>query len=137
MAEPVQVVAAVFIDGDRVLTCRRLPTRAAGGKWEFPGGKVEPNESAVDALVREIEEELGIGIVVGALLNRTVTAADGAVIDLSCYRVESRRALPTRSRDHDRVEWVSLSAIAELDWAQPDRPMVEKLRAAAPPRVQG
>lgn len=137
MPTTVEVVAAVLLDGDRVLACRRLPAKAAGGKWEFPGGKVEANESPMDALAREIDEELGIGIVIGALLDRTTTPVGDAVIDLSCYRVETPHALTMQSRDHDQVEWVSLSGIAELDWAEPDKPMVRKLHASAPPRVQG
>lgn len=56
----IHVVAAVIIKNDRVLIARRPENVHQGGKWEFPGGKVEDNESVTDALVRELKEELGI-----------------------------------------------------------------------------
>lgn len=58
----IHVVAAVIVREGRVLVCRRNRDRADGGLWEFPGGKVEPGERAVEALVREIHEELGVQI---------------------------------------------------------------------------
>ena len=55
------VVAVALVDGDkRVLLQQRAPGRAMAGLWEFPGGKVEAGETPEAALVREIEEELGI-----------------------------------------------------------------------------
>jgi 8-oxo-dGTP diphosphatase len=62
------VVAAALVDGDgRVLLQQRRPGRAMAGLWEFPGGKVEPGELPEAALVRELEEELGIGLDAAAL----------------------------------------------------------------------
>ena len=58
---PVHVVAAVILDQDkRVLIAQRPAEKHQGGLWEFPGGKVEPEESVKEALCRELEEELGI-----------------------------------------------------------------------------
>ena len=57
------VAAAVIRDGDRVFAAQR-----AGGGWEFPGGKIEPGESPQQALIREIREELDLGIAVGGPL---------------------------------------------------------------------
>ena len=57
------VVAAALLDGDgRILLQQRAPGRAMAGLWEFPGGKVEAGELPEDALARELEEELGIGV---------------------------------------------------------------------------
>ena len=55
-----EVVAAVFVRDSTVLACRRAPGKTAAGKWEFPGGKVDDDETSEAALVREIHEELGI-----------------------------------------------------------------------------
>jgi len=56
----VLVVAAIIVDGERVLTTRRPSGAHLAGMWEFPGGKVEPDEDPRDALVRELREELGV-----------------------------------------------------------------------------
>jgi len=131
MRQPtLSVVAAVFLDGDRVLACRRRPDRSAGGKWEFPGGKVEPGESPQAALVREIDEELGVRVEVGELLDRSAAAVDQIVVDLACYRVHTSGPAPERSSDHDRLAWVPCRLLRSLDWAEPDLPMVDRLVAA-------
>jgi 8-oxo-dGTP diphosphatase len=80
MNEPIAlipVVAAALVDGQgRVLLHRRAPGKHHGLLWEFPGGKVEPGESAAAAILREIEEELGVGLDAGAL--SPVSFAQGA-----------------------------------------------------------
>lgn len=71
-----QVVAAVIAREGAVLACRRNPERSFGGKWEFPGGKLEPGESPSDALAREIHEELGVRVEVGEELTTNVTETE-------------------------------------------------------------
>ena len=70
MIRRILVVAAVIRRGDELLVTRRKEDAARGGKWEFPGGKVEPGEGEPAALVREIDEELGCAVEVGPLLAR-------------------------------------------------------------------
>lgn len=118
-----EVVAAVFVRDGNVLACRRAPGKSAAGKWEFPGGKVDDDETSEAALVREIHEELGISISVEALIDRSVTPVGRNNIDLSCYLVVSAEA-PTRSTDHDELRWVPIPSLPTLDWATPDLPAV-------------
>jgi len=68
---PVLVVAAVCIDGDRVLLTQRPAGTHLAGAWEFPGGKMEPGESPEEALVREMREECGVEVAVGEALDVT------------------------------------------------------------------
>ncbi|WP_308466960.1 (deoxy)nucleoside triphosphate pyrophosphohydrolase [Rathayibacter soli] len=126
--EPVRVVAAVIIRDGCVLACRRNPDRSAGGLWEFPGGKVEPGESPEDALTREIREELGVIIEVGKLIHRATTPTGTAHIDLSSYEARLTDAPPPGSTDHDVLRWLRPNQLQELEWAQPDLPVVELLR---------
>ncbi|MFF9563187.1 (deoxy)nucleoside triphosphate pyrophosphohydrolase [Leifsonia sp. NPDC014704] len=119
--QPLVVVAAVVRDGDRVLACRRAPEKDAAGRWEFPGGKVESGESPEAALAREIAEELGVRIHVGALLDRTVTArAGGRAIDLACFDCRLDGDAPVASTDHDELRWMPVERLGELDWAEAD-----------------
>ena len=70
-ALPVIVVAAVCIEGARVLLTQRPAGLHLAGSWEFPGGKLEPGESPEEALAREIREECGVEIEVGDALDVT------------------------------------------------------------------
>jgi len=128
-----EVVGAVIrgdVDGaPAVLAFRRCAEKSAGGKWEFPGGKVEQTETQSAALAREIREELGIEICVGQLVARACTPVDSRVIDLSCYWVTVQE-VPTESSDHDAIQWVTLANLCTLDWAEPDLPAVEAIEAA-------
>ncbi|WP_203566466.1 (deoxy)nucleoside triphosphate pyrophosphohydrolase [Aestuariimicrobium ganziense] len=132
MARPTIVVAAgVFSRGDEVLAFRRRPDLAAGGSWEFPGGKVEATESPAQALARELEEELGCRVVVGGLVDRTTTTIGEVDIDLVVHRVEPVGQWPTTSTDHDLIRWVHRADLRQLDWAPPDLPAVAALSPGA------
>jgi len=122
----IEVVAAVFYRDGEVLACRRAPGKSAAGRWEFPGGKIDDDETPGRALVREIREELGISISVGELVDRSVTPVGDLNIDLACYLVSSAE-VPTHSTDHDELRWLPVSELGSLDWAAPDLPAVAVL----------
>lgn len=115
------VVAAVIYDGPRVLLTRRAPGRHHAGLWEFPGGKVEQGESAEDALVREISEELAVRIAVGKLV---ITTRDSR-IRLSAYRAQIVSGTP-ELKDHDRLEWMLPTQLALM----PMPPLDHRVRLA-------
>jgi 8-oxo-dGTP diphosphatase len=125
-----EVVAAVITDGNRVLACRRAPHKDSAGLWEFPGGKVEPGEIPQQSLARELLEELGVDAVVGVLLDRSTTDVGGRTIALSCFAVSLTGAHPTSSTDHDRLQWVRIPALLDLEWCLPDLPAVRKLQSS-------
>lgn len=125
--DAVAVVTAIFVDGDRILACRRHRHRQAGGRWEFPGGKLETGERPEDALRREINEELAIDIEVGELFDRSRTVAEGRLVTLACYLAQPLERLPLTSADHDIVAWFDRRQLGWLDWAGPDLPAVRRL----------
>lgn len=127
MSGTLRVVAAVFQDGSQVLACKRRPEKAAGGKWEFPGGKVEAHESAEEALRRELIEELDVHIkTVGDLIWRETTTTSDPPVDLACYWVETD-TFPRSSTDHDELRWCLVEELGQLDFADPDKPAVREL----------
>jgi 8-oxo-dGTP diphosphatase len=122
-----EVVAAVMIRDGRALACRRAAHTSGAGTWEFPGGKVERGERPEAALAREIQEELGVDVTVGALVDRSEVPVGDRVIDLACYLADPVGPLPTTSTDHDELRWVPLADLGTLDWSAPDLPAVRRL----------
>lgn len=123
MCSPIRVVGAVFVDGDRVLACRKAPGKSLAGLWEFPGGKIEPGESPEEALARELSEELSLTAVVGDKVATTVHTYDFATIELTTFlcTIQSGELVLT---DHDATRWVTAAEAQTLDWAPADIPAV-------------
>jgi 8-oxo-dGTP diphosphatase len=133
MAVELEVVAAAILDDGLMLACRRAPGKAAAGRWEFPGGKVDAGEDPKAALERELLEELEIQVEVGDLLDRTQTKVGDVIIDLATYEVTLLGRRPNQSTDHDQLGWFALDELASLDWATPDLPAVAALVARSNP----
>jgi 8-oxo-dGTP diphosphatase len=125
------VVAAALVDGEgRVLLQRRAPGRAMAGLWEFPGGKVEPDERPEAALVRELEEELGISVEIGALAPAAFASADnqGRHMLLLLYLCREWDGEP-RALDAEALAWVQPRAMASLPMPPADLPLIPLLQA--------
>jgi 8-oxo-dGTP diphosphatase len=122
---PVIVTAAVIRDGERVLIARRESGHLAG-KWEFPGGKLEPGESPEQCLAREIREELGIEVCVGDIFAVVYHEYEFGPILLLAYecKLAGKNALP----QGDGVRWVSREDLEEFDFAPADLPIMRKVR---------
>ena len=125
------VVAAALVDSEgRVLLQQRLPDRAMAGLWEFPGGKVEPGERPEAALIREIEEELGISTDTACLAPAAFASADnqGRHMLLLLYICRKWRGIP-RPLDAAGLRWVRPNAMFSLDMPPADRPLIGLLDA--------
>ena len=118
------VVAAIIQDEQGNYLCaKRGDWKAAGGKWEFPGGKPEPSEELEVAIVREIREELGVEISVVRQFDRSQTGD----IDLVTYVCDLVGQKPIASTDHSELRWVPEAELSKLDWAEPDLPALKRI----------
>ncbi|HEY8717153.1 (deoxy)nucleoside triphosphate pyrophosphohydrolase [Pengzhenrongella sp.] len=135
-AAPVLVVAAAIVDdlaAPSVLLAarRRIPARLAG-RWEFPGGKVDPGEAPLAALHRELLEELGVRVRLGSEL---VGPADGVWTLTKSYVMrlwlaEVVSGTPEPLVEHDELRWLGVGQWLDVPWLDPDLPIVEALRPA-------
>ncbi|MBN2382745.1 (deoxy)nucleoside triphosphate pyrophosphohydrolase [bacterium] len=116
----IQVSCAIIEKNGHVLAARRNRTKDQAFKWEFPGGKVCPGETPDQALVREIDEELGLKVIITGAL---------PVIDHS-YGYKQFRFFPFICRiisgllvlvEHEEVIWDHPDRLEGLDWAEADR----------------
>lgn len=121
------VVAGALISGGTLLVAQRARPPELAGLWELPGGKVAPGESDAAALVRELEEELGVEVTVGARLGRDVALNDQ--MTLRAYLVTRTRG-SVQPRDHRALRWVTVDELDGLAWVPADRGWVPDLRAA-------
>ena len=139
---PRLVVAAVIVDDlvrpTRVLAARRTGPPELAGRWEFPGGNVEHGEDPVAALHREIAEELGLALTLGAEL--VPGSPEGAhwrlteTLEMRLWLATVVGGEITVSTDHDLLRWVGAADLGELDWLPGDRAVVDLLRSVLSPR---
>ena len=121
-----EVVAAMIRDGGRVLLCRRSEDKNQAGKWEFPGGKIEPGESGEAALARECREELDVALEIGSALADVVQEYPGRRVHLTLYEARISHGAPRRL-EHSDMRWVDMERLAEYDLCQADARLVQML----------
>jgi 8-oxo-dGTP diphosphatase len=125
----IHVVGAAILHSGRCLVAQRSEAMSMPLSWEFPGGKIEPGESPEAALARELVEELGIEIEVGARIGRGEAEVAGRLIRLDVYRAKIVAGTPV-AREHARVAWLAPDELASLAWAEADLPIVPRVLAA-------
>ena len=124
----IAVVAAVIADErGRILLTRRPQGSHMAGLWEFPGGKVEDDETNSEALVRELREELGIEVETGPLLDRAVHTEPGLEIRLSFFTVSIVRGEPI-ALEGQETRWVGPDDMSRLPMPPADEEFVRSLR---------
>ncbi|OGD13651.1 MAG: hypothetical protein A2V76_09615 [Candidatus Aminicenantes bacterium RBG_16_63_14] len=130
--KPRTVTAAVIERDGKILCARRKSGLAAGGLWEFPGGKLEEGEAAERGLRRELEEELGVEARVGEFLCSVPFSGSLMSFELIVFRAELLGD-DFRLTDHDEIRWLGPEEMDESLFSKPDRPVVRMLaRQAAP-----
>lgn len=124
----IHVVGAVVRKDGKILCAQRGDRGSLAGMWEFPGGKIEAGETARDALVREITEELECRVNVGDEITTTVYEYDFGIVSLTTFYSELLEGEPVLT-EHSAVKWLAPAELRQLEWAPADIPAVELIEA--------
>ena len=122
----IEVVGAAIIKEDKVLVMQRSNQMTLPGMWEFPGGKVEANETEQEALIREIKEELSVTINILDYINEASYDYEFGTVQLKVYTAEiisGQIAL----EEHSDGKWVTADELKNIDWAPVDIPAAKAL----------
>ncbi|MGW6128838.1 (deoxy)nucleoside triphosphate pyrophosphohydrolase [Cellulomonas sp. NPDC055163] len=135
MTRPVLVVAAAIVDDldspRELLAARRSAPASLAGRWEFPGGKVDPGETPEEALHRELREELGVRVGLG----HELVGPDGGAWRLTdayvmrLWMAEVVDGVPEPLVEHDALQWLPLGQWTTVPWLDGDVRIVEALAA--------
>lgn len=125
---PLTICAAIIERDKQVLIAKRPFHKTLGGKWEFPGGKLEAGESYEQCLVRELQEEINIVIQVGKFLFEVSCEDAGPGARLRAYHCQLVSGEPSCA-EHLELRWASYDKLLEYDWPKADYPIIQALLA--------
>jgi len=129
--KPTQVVAGIIVKGDAILLGKRLSSGKYPHQWEFPGGKVEPEEKPTKALKRELKEELGIDVRIGGkIISYNYSYPNRHEVQLSFYLITDFTPEPQKLH-YNEFMWVPLQNLFDYDILDGSRPVVEYLLSHA------
>lgn len=123
----IPVIAGVIERNGKILIAKRKMNGLMGGKWEFPGGKLETMETPQECLKRELFEEFGIETETGDFIHSTIHPLSCQVtIELAAYKVRYISG-EFQLRDHDEIKWVRPRELDGYDFPDADYAVVKKL----------
>lgn len=130
-----QVAAAIARRGNQVLVTRRAPGEHLAGFWEFPGGKLEAGETPASCIVREMQEELGVGCIAGDIITESQYEYAGGAINLIAIAVD----LTDTTFDltvHDEAIFVTPSELLTMQLAPADIPIARQLAGSGSAQIE-
>ncbi len=126
MKKQIHVVGAVLRHEGKIFCTQRNAEKSLPLLWEFPGGKIEENETAITALKREITEELACTIEVGEAILATTYEYDFGIVHLQTFYCKLIQGTPVLL-EHVAAKWVAIDQLLALDWAPADIPVIEEI----------
>ncbi|MGD2097334.1 MAG: (deoxy)nucleoside triphosphate pyrophosphohydrolase [Desulfobacterales bacterium] len=122
-----EVTAAILEKDGKILIARRKADDRQAGKWEFPGGTLESDETPQECLQREMQEEFSIRVTVGQIVGESIYDYEHGTIKLIAYQA-SWDSGKMMLNEHAAFRWVSPVQLAQFDFAPADRSLVKKLQ---------
>ena len=125
-------IACIALLNGKILVAHRNPTGQMGGRWEFPGGKVEPGETDKEAVVREIKEEFGITVTVGEKITEASFIHNEEKVLLHAYRIFvphdgiEKKYLLT---EHTEYKWIQIEDVINLNFVDSDLLLYPKVKS--------
>jgi len=127
MKKDVYVVAGAIVKDKKVFAAQRGARGVTAFMWEFPGGKIEPNETPEHALERELFEELKIKVKAHELITSIVDEHDISILHIDTYRCELISGEPTLT-EHLDMAWLDKDSIETKRFSPADRPTLDKIK---------
>lgn len=124
--QPLIVTAALLRKDSKILITKRPADKQQGGFWEFPGGKLQSDETPQQALQRELREELDLEIEVGAIFEAVYHRYDWGPVLILVYECRPLGEV-IRNLEVDDHRWLAVEQLSEYDLLPADRPIVDKL----------
>lgn len=124
--DTIKVVCGVIFKDEKILICRRAAHKSLPGLWEFPGGKIEVGEMIEQSLVRELNEELGMTVIIQKHFKTVIHSYEKFKVELIsffCVFLEASFILV----DHDKYEWIEPSGLIKYELAPADVPLANEL----------
>ena len=122
----INVVAGIIINQNKILIGKRKDKDIGGGKWEFPGGKIEIGETISKALERELYEELGISVKIGKELMNYEHVFKTTIYNITFMEITDYEG-EIRNNAHSEIKWVKFSNLAEYDFISGDDRFIQSL----------
>ena len=121
-----EVVAALIWEEDRFLICQRPAHKARGLLWEFVGGKVEPEETKEQALIRECQEELAVTISVGEVFMEVDHDYPDLNVHLTLFNAAIIEGMP-QMLEHNDIRWIAVNEMPQYEFCPADEAILKRL----------
>ncbi len=128
--QTIAVVAAIIERDKQVLVSFRDKTKHQGGRWEFPGGKIELGETPYEALNRELNEELGIEIITAVEFESLVHHYHDKTVNLNFWHVTEFLGEPS-GVEGQQIQWYPINRLSQLTFPDANYQIIEQLESFA------
>ena len=121
-----EVVAALIWDDDKFMICQRPVHKARALLWEFVGGKVEPDETKEQALIRECQEELAVTLSVGDVFMDVIHEYPDITVYLTLFNATIAEGIP-QNLEHNDIKWITPAEIPNYDFCPADEEILARI----------